>query len=50
MSASQTSARSLPRDYVLRDGDLLSIDVAAGVDGWCADSALSDVARRSRTP
>ena len=26
---------------VLRDGDLLSIDMAAGIDGWVADSALS---------
>ena len=31
----------LPRDYVLRDGDLLSVDFAASVDGWVSDSALS---------
>src|SRR5206468_359900 len=28
-------------DYALRDGDLLSVDFAASVDGWVADSALS---------
>jgi methionyl aminopeptidase len=31
----------LPHDYVLADGDLLSVDFAASVDGWVADSALS---------
>lgn len=33
----------LPHDYKLRDGDLLSLDFAALVDGWAADSALSIV-------
>src|SRR5690349_24946062 len=33
----------LPHDYVLRDGDLLSIDMAVAIDGWAADSALSFV-------
>ena len=33
----------LPRDYVLRDGDLLSVDFAASVDGWVSDSAVSRV-------
>ena len=33
----------LPHDYVLRDGDLLSVDFAASVDGWVADSAVSVV-------
>jgi methionyl aminopeptidase len=30
-----------PRDYRLADGDLLSLDFAASVDGWVADSAIS---------
>ncbi|HSJ60600.1 MAG TPA: type I methionyl aminopeptidase [Jiangellaceae bacterium] len=30
-----------PYDYRLRDGDLLSIDFAASVGGWVADSAVS---------
>lgn len=33
----------LPFDYRLQDGDLLSVDFAASVDGWVADSALSVV-------
>lgn len=31
----------LPHDYVLRDGDLVTLDFAVGVDGWVADSAIS---------
>jgi methionyl aminopeptidase len=38
----------LPHDYVLRDGDLLSLDFAANVDGWVADSALSIVVGTAR--
>jgi methionyl aminopeptidase len=30
-----------PHDYKLRDGDLLSLDFAAKVDGWASDSAIS---------
>ncbi|OUE30896.1 Methionine aminopeptidase 1 [Clavibacter michiganensis] len=33
----------LPHDYRLQDGDLLSLDFAASVDGWVSDSALSVV-------
>lgn len=33
----------LPHDYTLADGDLLSLDFAASVDGWVSDSALSVV-------
>ncbi|MBW0115125.1 type I methionyl aminopeptidase [Pseudonocardia abyssalis] len=29
----------LPHDYVLRDGDVLTADLAVGIDGWVADSA-----------
>jgi methionyl aminopeptidase len=32
-----------PHRYRLRDGDLLSLDFAARVDGWVADSAISFV-------
>lgn len=32
-----------PRDYVLEDGDLLSLDLAVSVEGWVADSAISFV-------
>jgi methionyl aminopeptidase len=30
-----------PHGYRLRDGDLLSLDFAASVDGWVADAAIS---------
>src|SRR6476469_1223641 len=40
-SVNDAVLHGLPHDYVLRDGDLLSIDMAAGIDGWVADSALS---------
>ena len=33
----------LPHDYVLRDGDLVSLDFAVSIDGWVADSAVSFV-------
>jgi methionyl aminopeptidase len=31
----------LPHDYVIQDGDIVSIDFAASVDGWVSDSAIS---------
>lgn len=31
----------LPHDYVIKDGDIVSIDFAASVNGWVADSAIS---------
>jgi methionyl aminopeptidase len=40
-SVNDAVLHGLPHDYVLRDGDLLSVDFAASVDGWVADSALS---------
>ena len=40
-SVNDAVLHGLPHDYRLRDGDLLSVDFAAAVDGWVADSALS---------
>jgi len=40
-SVNDAALHGLPRDYTLRDGDLLSLDFAASVDGWVCDSALS---------
>ncbi|MEJ3404220.1 type I methionyl aminopeptidase [Rathayibacter sp. YIM 133350] len=42
-SVNDAVLHGLPRDYTLRDGDLLSLDFAASVDGWVADSAVSVV-------
>ena len=42
-SVNDAVLHGLPHDYDLRDGDLLSVDFAASVDGWVSDSALSVV-------
>lgn len=42
-SVNDAVLHGLPHDYTLRDGDLLSLDFAATVQGWVADSALSIV-------
>lgn len=42
-SVNDAVLHGLPHDYRLRDGDLLSLDFAASVDGWVADSAYSMV-------
>jgi methionyl aminopeptidase len=42
-SVNDAVLHGLPHDYRLRNGDLLSLDFAASVDGWVADSALSIV-------
>ncbi|MFZ4842060.1 type I methionyl aminopeptidase [Mycetocola saprophilus] len=40
-SVNDAVLHGLPHDYVLQDGDLLSVDFAASVNGWVSDSALS---------
>lgn len=40
-SVNDAVLHGLPFDYVLADGDLLSVDFACEVDGWVADSATS---------
>ncbi len=40
-SVNDAVLHGLPHDYVLGDGDLLSVDFAASVDGWVSDSAYS---------
>lgn len=42
-SVNDAVLHGLPHDYVLAEGDLLSLDFAAAVDGWVADSAVSVV-------
>jgi methionyl aminopeptidase len=42
-SVNDAVLHGLPHDYALQDGDLLSVDFAASVDDWVADSALSVV-------
>lgn len=42
-SVNDAVLHGLPHDYTLADGDLLSVDFAASLDGWVSDSALSVV-------
>jgi len=42
-SVNDAALHGLPHDYVLRDGDLLTLDFAAAVNGWVCDSAISFV-------
>jgi methionyl aminopeptidase len=39
LSVNDAVLHGLPHDHVLRDGDVLSLDLALIVDGWAADSA-----------
>ncbi len=42
-SVNDAVLHGLPHPYKLQDGDLLTLDFAASVDGWVADSAISFV-------
>ncbi|KAA9165836.1 type I methionyl aminopeptidase [Amycolatopsis acidicola] len=39
LSVNDAVLHGLPHDYVLRDGDVLTADIAVSIDGWVADSA-----------
>ncbi|MCK2238592.1 MULTISPECIES: type I methionyl aminopeptidase [unclassified Crossiella] len=39
LSVNDAVLHGLPHDYPLRDGDVLTMDLAVGIDGWVADSA-----------
>lgn len=41
LSVNDAVLHGLPHDYQLRDGDVLSMDLAVGIDGWVADSAVT---------
>ena len=43
LSVNDAVLHGLPHDYELRDGDVLSMDLAVGIDGWVADSARTVV-------
>jgi len=49
-SVNDAVLHGLPFDYALRDGDVLSLDFAASVDGWVSDSALTVVVGTPRSP
>jgi methionyl aminopeptidase len=41
LSVNDAVLHGLPHDYVLRDGDMLTMDLAVSIAGWVADSAYS---------
>lgn len=43
ISVNDAVLHGLPRDYTLADGDMVSFDFAASVDGWVADSAVTTI-------
>ncbi|RWZ61146.1 type I methionyl aminopeptidase [Labedella populi] len=47
-SVNDAVLHGLPHNYRLRDGDLVSLDFAAAVDGWVADSAVSVIVGKKR--
>ena len=49
-SVNDAVLHGLPHDYALKDGDLLSVDFAASLDGWVSDSAISFVVRELVDP
>lgn len=40
-SVNDAVVHGIPGSYRLRDGDLLSVDCGAKLEGWCGDSAIS---------
>jgi methionyl aminopeptidase len=49
-SVNDAVLHGLPHDYVLKDGDLLTLDFAASVNGWVTDSAISFVVGNPSAP
>ncbi|WP_027346874.1 type I methionyl aminopeptidase [Hamadaea tsunoensis] len=43
LSVNDAVLHGLPHDYTLRDGDVLSADIAVSINGWVADSARTVV-------
>ncbi|MFD1715877.1 type I methionyl aminopeptidase [Amnibacterium flavum] len=49
-SVNDAVLHGLPFDYRIQDGDVVSVDFAASVDGWVTDSALTVIAGPTRRP
>lgn len=47
-SVNDAVVHGIPTDYRLRDGDLVSIDCGAELDGWTGDAAVSFTVGRAR--
>lgn len=48
LSVNDAALHGLPHSYVLRDSDLLALDLAVSIDGWVADSAVSVIVGTER--
>lgn len=48
LSVNDAVLHGMPHDYVLRDADLLTMDIAVSLDGWAADSARSIIIGTAR--
>jgi methionyl aminopeptidase len=48
LSVNDAALHGLPRDHELRDGDVLSLDLAVSVDGWVADSTVTVIVGTAR--
>ena len=49
-SVNDAVLHGVPYDYSLKDGDLVSLDLAISVNGWVADSAISFVVGNNPDP
>jgi methionyl aminopeptidase len=47
-SVNDVALHGIPTGYRLRDGDVLSVDCGAAIDGWAADAATTVVVGRAR--
>ncbi|KMS92785.1 type I methionyl aminopeptidase [Prauserella rugosa] len=48
LSVNDAVLHGLPHDYELRDGDVLTMDMAVSIDGWVADAARTVVVGTAR--
>jgi methionyl aminopeptidase len=48
ISVNDAALHGLPHDYRLQDGDVVSVDFAASVNGWVADSARTVIIGNAR--
>jgi methionyl aminopeptidase len=50
VSVNDAIVHGVPRGYRLADGDLVSVDLAAHLEGWCADAATSYIVGEPNGP
>lgn len=50
LSVNDAVLHGMPRDHVLRDGDVLTLDFAVSIDGWVADAAVTVVVGDTADP